>query len=59
MAIFLRERDARAYFKGCDVEQCEMCQRWTASQADNDEGEIIGPICTKIALKKAGEISKK
>lgn len=44
MMMFLSEAGARKYFgPGIDVETCEVCGEWTASQADHNEGGIIGP----------------
>ena len=47
MSIFNSEVSAVKYFKDVPVEQCEVCKRWSASAADHDRGEIIGPICTE------------
>ena len=47
MVSFDTEKLAKIYFENVDVEQCEICKRWTASLADHDEGEINGGICNE------------
>jgi hypothetical protein len=44
--MFATEREAKNHFgEDVDVEACERCGQWTASRADHDDGDIIGPCC--------------
>ena len=40
MAMFRTEHEAKRYF-GTDVEKCPLCNRWSASQADHNNGQIV------------------
>ena len=51
--IFKTEKEAELYFKDAlsddermaSVEECECCGRFTVSQADDEEGGIVGAYC--------------
>lgn len=44
MLTFGTEEAARKHFgPEIDVEECECCGSWSASQADHEDGAIIGP----------------
>ena len=47
--IFDTEEEAQSFFKPSDwdgehIEQCECCGKFSISQADRNDGAIIGPI---------------